>query len=123
MGRLKTGTDMPVGWKRRAVRDLFLLGCLVALSILGCPVYELLGILCPCCGVTRAWCALLAGEVGLAFRYHALFPAIPMFGVLYLCRDALPLRWRRAADACLILFAVAIFVYGVLRWCGFVDIP
>ena len=40
-----------------------------------CPFATHLHVLCPMCGTTRALLALLAGDVGGAFRWNALFLA------------------------------------------------
>jgi len=97
-----------------------LLLCAVAI---GCPIYESCGILCPCCGVTRAWVSLFRGDIMLAFRYHALFPVIPVIGVLYVydgCNAKSPSKWLTIVMDSL---ALAVFIYGALRWFGYVVIP
>ena len=89
----------------------------------GCPIYEITGILCPCCGVTRAWLAFLTGQFYLAFQYHGLFPLIPLIGVLYVLRDLLPSLRRRRVVILMYSLAAAVFLYGCLRWCGVVVMP
>ena len=41
-----------------------------------CPLRGLLGIPCPSCGLTRAFCALSHFELREALRYHALSPLV-----------------------------------------------
>ena len=40
---------------------------------IGCPIKYLTGVSCLGCGTTRAWLALLKGDVAVAFRFHPLF--------------------------------------------------
>ena len=50
-----------------------------------CPILYLTGISCACCGMSRAWIALLSGKIGLAFFYHPLFwvPPLILIGLLF----------------------------------------
>ena len=60
----------------RPVRLLPLLLLLLLLLFLGgpaCPVYNILGLPCPGCGMTRALGAALAGDLALAWQLHPLF--------------------------------------------------
>lgn len=43
---------------------------------LPCPLLILTGMKCPACGMTRAMSALLEGDFGAAFSYHALWPLV-----------------------------------------------
>ena len=47
-----------------------------------CPIRAVTGILCPGCGLTRAWLAAFQLDFSAAFAHHAMFWSIP---VLYLC--------------------------------------
>ncbi len=70
--------------------------CLVAgLVILwavlfGCVVYQLLGIPCPGCGMTRAWLSLLRGDFSGAFHAHPLFWTLPFLVLLFLFAGRMP---------------------------------
>jgi hypothetical protein len=108
---------------RSCFKYAFLLAALIGVFLLGCPFYEIFGIPCPCCGVTRAWLAFFRGDINLAFRYHALFPIIPAIALLYILRDRLPSFMRGIAELLLALFGAAVFLYAILRWCGVVVIP
>jgi hypothetical protein len=44
-----------------------------------CPLHGLLGLPCPACGLTRAFCALTHGNVPEALRQNAL--SLPVFGL------------------------------------------
>lgn len=52
----------------------------------GCLIKNVFGIECPSCGVSRAWLALLKGDIVGAFGYHPMFWC-PPFLILCLCRD------------------------------------
>lgn len=77
-----------LGWKL----PLFLFcGAVLALWVglkLPCPIRCLTGVICPSCGMSRAWVAALRLDLGGAFRYHPMFWSVPLFGllVLYDCR-------------------------------------
>ena len=81
--------------KRNREFWLIFLGILVV-SLLGmgagitCPILFLTGISCPGCGMTRAWCALLRGEISLAFSYHPLFPLPLLILLLWPFRRRIP---------------------------------
>ena len=44
----------------------------------GCPIRWLTGIPCPGCGLSRAYLALLQGDLVGAFAFHPLFWAVPV---------------------------------------------
>lgn len=77
----------------------------------GCPFRFFLGISCPGCGLTRAWLALLQGDVARALALHPLFWAPPVLLV------ALGLRGRvgRGADVVVWILAGAMIGLWVLR--------
>ena len=58
-----------------------------ALGIYRCPLDLFLGIPCPLCGMTRAFMALVTGDVSGAFYYHPLWPLAPpvmiFFGLIF----------------------------------------
>lgn len=53
---------------------------------IGCVWKSLFNIECPTCGMTRAWDAVLHGDIKSAFTYHPLFFTIP-FLWLYVLFD------------------------------------
>lgn len=83
---------------RQAVRFGAMLCCFGLLVCYGCPIYRLLGVPCPGCGLTRAWCCFLMGEWRLAMQYHPLFLPAPLF-LLAAAAGDLPgwkeCRWRK----------------------------
>jgi len=44
------------------------------LHLPACPLYQMTGLWCPGCGMTRATNALLRGDVAAAFGYNLFFP-------------------------------------------------
>lgn len=63
---------------------LAVLSVLVVLRIYKCPLDFVFGIPCPLCGITRAFLALLHGDISMAFYYHPLWPVILLAGILYI---------------------------------------
>ncbi|MBQ6892319.1 MAG: DUF2752 domain-containing protein, partial [Clostridia bacterium] len=100
-----------------------LIAAAVALAAwLGCPLYELTGITCPLCGTTRAFIALLRGQVWLAFRCQPLFPLVPV-GVAGVVLLYGPLKGKRWLTGVVIGIAAALFLMNCLRWAGIVPPP
>lgn len=60
----------------------------------GCPIRWLTGIPCPGCGLSRAYLALLRGDLAGAFAFHPLFWAVPVLILAVLWRGG---RGKRAA--------------------------
>ena len=88
---------------------LLLIGVVLALGLslrlgTGCLIRKYTGLLCPGCGLTRAWLAAFRLELGAAFRHHPMFWSIPVF-MLFVLFDGRLLRsetWNR------------IFLYGLV---------
>ena len=87
-----------------------------------CPLYQLTGLWCPGCGLTRATHAVLRGDIGAAFGFNLFFPlflgAIVVGWLAWLRRSLrrpplVPFRnmpmWVPAATG------VALIVFGVVR--------
>lgn len=77
----------------------------------GCPIRALTGVSCAGCGMTRAWLAVLQGDLTAAFAYHPLFWLVPVAAALFLARRRLPRPVARAAlwgicGAFLLVYAV-----------------
>jgi len=53
-----------------------------------CLFYNITGLPCPACGLSRAYLALFNGDFSSAFNYNALFPIIPFIPLLM--SDKLP---------------------------------
>lgn len=97
------------------VRWIILLVAMLLLFTNGCFLYEVVGIPCPGCGITRAWLSCLSGDVAKAFSYNAFFlPLTAMVVVLVvhmLFRKPLS-RWLY-----IVLYSIAggSFLYNILR--------
>ena len=87
-----------------------------------CPFYELTGLWCPGCGLTRATHALLRADVGKALGYNLLAPfflGAIVVGWLAWVRVALgrsPIRWvTHIPPWSGFVIAGVLAVFGVLR--------
>ena len=78
-----------------------------------CPIRAFTGVICPSCGMSRAWLAALRLDLGAAFSDHPMFWIVPAAAALWLF-DFQPLRSKRANKWLLVLlgigFAVCYFV-------------
>lgn len=81
----------------------------------GCPIYKLSGLLCPGCGLTRAWLCFLCGNWQQAMQYHLFFLPTPLFIFLYVHRNAAFMPKSKLIDAMLLGFAFTLLVYNLLR--------
>lgn len=88
---------------------LLLLGGAFCIGLFPCRVRTVLGIPCPSCGMTRAYKALLTGDIRLAFQMHPLFWLPPAIAVLcYFKRGLLRNKWFWMAAIALLLLVYAI---------------
>lgn len=109
--------------KRILLLHFSIFGLIILLVYTGCPIFQLTGILCPTCGVSRGWMALFHGDVGRAFQYHALFPVVPLFLFALGHRNSFIRRWQQLVDVFLYSVAGLLFLYNMLRWLGLVIMP
>lgn len=79
--------------------------------LFGCPIKFLTGVSCPACGITRAWCRVLCGDITGAFYYHPLFWLGPMLlGIIYL-EGIRSWSWSKIVLMCLgVLFFLVYFL-------------
>lgn len=75
--------------RRKGLGILILLGVLSLLFVYYiqgslCIFYQLFGIPCPSCGMTRAYLHFLQGDLAEAFHFHPLFPLVPLLLLSYL---------------------------------------
>lgn len=88
---------------------------------LKCPLYELTGLLCPGCGITRMFTSLLSFDIAGAFYYNAaVLILLPFWCVLIVSHYAEYIkagtralkRWHKAI---LIASIIIMAAYGILR--------
>lgn len=92
--------------------------CLLSIWLLNgigisCVWRTVLGIPCPGCGMTRAYLALLFGDIVGAFRWHFMFPSVPVLALYILYDDRLLVKKRHRVILGLVLVGFA--VQWVLR--------
>ncbi|WP_353061786.1 DUF2752 domain-containing protein [Parabacteroides goldsteinii] len=92
---------------------LLIFGLLALYCAFGCPIYHLLGVSGPGCGLTRAWLSFLRGDLCHALQYHLLFLPAPLFIFLFAHREAFPKK--QLFDFSLWGFAVLLAVYPLWR--------
>jgi hypothetical protein len=81
---------------------------LLGISI--CPIYNIVGIPCPSCGMTRAWTSALRGDVKTALFYHPMFWSVAGLPIIEI-KDR---RVNRIAVIILIIFIAVWLVRMVL---------
>lgn len=99
------------GRTRLLKRALGLAGLFLFCMVYRCPFYWLLHIKCPGCGMTHALLCALRLDFSAAFRWHCLFPVVPVCAAYVLFRDRFSLGKKRE-DAAL---AVIMFLF-LARW-------
>jgi hypothetical protein len=77
-------------------------------SPLFCPFHRLTGLLCPLCGITRAWVALIHGEILAALRWH------PFVVLIIPILSGAALGWRPSSAMCR-GGLIALVSFGILR--------
>ncbi len=86
--------------------------------IMGCPWYQIFGIPCPCCGVTRAWIAFFKGEFSEAFSSHPLFMPITGGVLMFVFADEI-FKKQKTKNIVFIISGEIIFLsYLVRLWQG-----
>lgn len=92
----------------QAIASIILFYVVVEAFGVTCPILFLTGISCAGCGMSRAWIALLGGDLAGAFAFHPLFWLPVPAAVLLLFRDRVPsraFRWS-AGTVCALFFVV-----------------
>ena len=57
-----------------------------------CPIKYITGISCACCGMSRAWIALLHFNIHEAFMYHPLFFLPPVVVIVMLLKSKINIK-------------------------------
>ncbi|MBQ8351294.1 MAG: DUF2752 domain-containing protein [Clostridia bacterium] len=113
-----------VNWKVSVCRLMLLCALLAVLVIVGCPFYRFFETPCPACGVTRAWLALLHGNVRLAFSYHPLFWLLPFLPLALLWRRHIQGGRRHFVPLCLGILVFLVYLVRLIGTrCGYPFFP
>jgi len=88
--------------------------CLLRFWQIPCLIRHLTGLICPSCGLTRAWFSALQLDLAAAFSYHPLFWSVPVF-VLYLIFDGRLFRNSKLNHGILFTLIAAFFVCYIIR--------
>jgi len=43
--------------------------------------------------------------------------------LLYICQELFPEYWKQLSNAIFCIMGAAMFIYALMRWLGFVDMP
>lgn len=84
-------------------------------AVFGCPVYRLIGLPCPGCGMTRAWFQVLRLDFAGAFHWHPLFWILPFLVLLFLFFNRLPKKAVVAAAAVLAVLFAGTYIVRMVR--------
>lgn len=105
-------------WKRKLLLTfsfgVIVLGCY--LCHIPCPVFGLLRVPCPGCGMTRAWLCALRLDFAGAFEFHPLFWTIPI-GYLFFLFDGHLFHHHWLNVVVLIALALGFGIIYILRMC------
>ena len=91
----------------------------VLLLIWQCPLDYLLGIPCPCCGMTRAFKSMVSLDLMASLSYHPLM--LPTGAAIWylIHRNVLPERFKlsrraeRTAGITLLVLLAAVYIYRI----------
>lgn len=82
-------------------------------SGIGCPIKFFTGVSCAGCGMSRAYFALLKGDVASAFYYHPLFPVPAIFVPVFYFRKKLGRVYYFICAIFIALF-VGVYLYRII---------
>ncbi len=72
------------------------------------------GLICPSCGMSRAWLAAFHLELREAFEYHPMFWAIPVFAAFFLLGERALTKWGKVLLLGLLLAYFACYCVRLL---------
>lgn len=81
---------------------------------LPCIPRYITGLICPGCGMSRAWLAVLHLDFAAAFQYHPLFWCVPLLAV-YILYDGEPIKNRKLNDWILGAILAALLICYIFR--------
>ena len=83
---------------------------------LTCIFYEITGLYCPGCGITRMFLALSRFEVSKAFRYNPLVFCLLIFSLLYVLYNLIRYKKIRKLNSKIIIgLVIIVILFGILR--------
>ena len=83
-----------------------------------CVFYEITGLYCPGCGITRLCLSLFEGDVYQAFRYNPIiFIDLPILFILFVLNIFLKnnKNIKKITDVIIIFLAAITIIFGVIR--------
>jgi len=93
---------------------LMILFTLAELGLYKCPSRFLFGAPCPLCGITRAFKALVKGDLPLSFYYHPLWPLFAAAVTLYCLYSCDVIKLKKSTiniiSACLCALFILCFI-------------
>jgi len=91
-----------------------------------CPAWNLFGVPCPFCGMTRSFVCIGHGDFSAAFAYHPLGPLLFVSTAVFAAAGFSKGVWRPSPPLVRLLatsFAAMLGAAWVLRLCGFWPLP
>lgn len=94
----------------------FVITVLAVSGLYVCPYRFVLGIPCPCCGMTRALKAVISGNISKSFEYHPMWP-IAVVGVVIhvLCEFKIIIISKKWSYIGLYFIAISLIVCYIFR--------
>ena len=83
-----------------------------------CVFYEITGLYCPGCGITRLCLSLFEGDIYQAFRYNPIiFIDLPILFILFVLNIFLKnnKNIKKIPDVIIIFLATITIIFGVIR--------
>lgn len=83
-----------------------------------CVFYEITGLYCPGCGITRLCLSLFEGDIYQAFRYNPIiFINLPILFILFVLNIFLKnnKNIKKITDVIIIFLATITIIFGVIR--------
>ena len=83
----------------------------------GCLVQRFLNIPCPTCGMTRAFFALINGDIKLSLNYHPMIWSVPVLMCMFLFYEKFFIGRPKRASQILLILIIMLFIVNYL--CNF----
>ena len=87
---------------------------------LPCVIRAVTGLICPGCGMSRAWLSALRLDFADALGYHPMFWSVPLLAV-YILYDGKPIPNKTVNNVILWLLLGAFFLCYLLRLLSFLN--